>query len=203
VRFICPKCKGEFFDRVKYCPECGFDFTAGLRRCPRCRSQVPVDSKTCPECQLNFEQWELLLPRLIILGAVGLIVIFVGVFPFIWKVTPWLHDKGVTVEGKLMSEVEGMAMVPLFIHWKTGERYIKVSAEKSGYGESTDYMNKLIPLPPQVVFHYDMPLGEKVWIIRRVRGSDDNEWVQIGRWIESDKPWKYGWIHASNLKVIE
>lgn len=200
VAFKCPKCSTEFYDRVKYCPECGFDFTAGLKRCPKCRSQIPLDSKQCPECGLDFERWAILLPRIILIGALAIIVFFALVFPWLWRSSPWMHDKAFTRDGQLMSDVGGMPMVPLFIHWKTGERYIVKSAEASGSLSSTDYMNNLIPLPPEVVFHYDMQMGEKVWIIRRKSGTTQ-EWVLVGRWIEG--PDKYGWIHSSNVSVID
>ena len=163
---------------------------------------MPVDSKTCPTCRLDFEQWAFLVPKIVVFGSLILVAFIAVVSPWIWKVSPWLHDKGTVTEGKLMSDVDAQPMVPLFIHWKTGERYIVISAEQSGGGGSTDYMNNLVPLPPQVVFHYDIPVGEKVWIIGRQRGSDDNEWVRIGRWISSGKPWKYGWVHASSVEAM-
>ena len=203
MSYQCPKCKHEFYDRLKFCPECGFDFTVGQRRCPKCRNQVPKDSKTCPECGLDFERWAFLVPRIIVFGSLGLLLIIAIVFPWIWKVAPWLHDKGTTIEGKLISEVGSQAMVPLFINWRTGERYIVVSAEQSGYPGGTAYMNNLIPLPPEVVFHYDMPLGEKVWIIRRAHGTDGNDWIQVGRWMTHGKPDKYGWVHATNIRAEE
>lgn len=200
MAFKCPKCSAEFFDRLKYCPECGFDFTAGQKRCPKCRSQVPLDSEDCPECGLNFEQWAFMVPRLVVFGTLSLILFLILFFPLFWKVTPWVHDKGVITEGIAMTEVDGMPMVPLFIHWKSGDRYIKKSSERREYGENLDYMNQLVPLPPEVVFHYDMPTREEVWIIRRVRGQD-HEWVQVGRW--KDGPDKYGWVHSSSVAAVE
>ena len=201
MSYTCPKCKTEFYDRLKYCPECGFDFTAALKRCPKCRNHVPAENLTCPECGLNFEQFSFLIPRVVVFGTVGLIVVFALIFPWLWKASPWMHDKGGTVSGQVMSEVDGFPMVPLFIHWKSGERYIEKSREMGGLYSDTSYMNKLIPLPPEVVFHYDIPVGEKVWIIRRIKGTNHN-WVQIGRWVDKKNPAKYGWIHESDIETI-
>jgi hypothetical protein len=203
MAFTCPKCGDQFYDRLKFCPKCGFDFTAAQKRCPKCRSQVPVDSKTCPVCKLDFEQWAFLVPRLIVFGSLALIIVL-GVFgPILWKISPWPHDKGLTQEGYLVTDVNGKATVPLFINWKTGERYIVLSKEQRPSSSDTSYMNNLVPLPPQVVFHYDMPLGEKVWIVRRMKGTDNNVWLQIGRWDRQGKPDKYGWVHVTNIKVDE
>jgi predicted nucleic acid-binding Zn ribbon protein len=200
MAFTCPKCSAEFYDRVKFCPECGFDFTAGLKRCPKCHHQVPIDSKMCPECGLDFERWSILLPRLILIGILAVVVLFALVWPWFWRSSPCLHDKAITKGGQVVSEVAGVPMVPLFIHWKTGERYIEKSAEQSGCYGSTDYMNNLIPLPPEVVFHYDMPMGEHVWVIRRTSGITQ-DWLLVGRWIKG--PDKYGWIHESDVKVAD
>jgi hypothetical protein len=201
----CPKCKHELYERLQFCPECGFNFTAALKRCPKCRNNVPRDSKVCPECGLNFEQYSFFVPRLIVFGSLTIIIVSVLIAPWIWKVAPWLHDKGAISSGKLMTEAGQDAKVPLFIKWQSGERYIEISNERSGVGKNsgTDYMNNLVPLPPEVVFHYDMPVGEKVWIIKRQDSSDGNEWVYVGRWVEHGKPGKYGWVHDSNIKVIE
>jgi len=199
--FTCPKCGTDFYERLKYCPECGFDFTAGQKRCPRCRSQVYREAEICPVCGLDFEKWAFLVPRLVLSGILLLALIIVLVFPWVWKSRPWLHDKGVITEGQLRSEVEGEMRVPMFIHWKTGEKYIAKSAEASGLGYSTDYMNNLIPLPPAVVFHYDIPIGERVWIIRRLRSGATAEWVKIGRWGRDHD--KYGWVHNTNIRAEE
>jgi hypothetical protein len=201
MAFSCPKCGVEFYDRLKYCPDCGCDFTSALKKCPRCRSQILHDLKDCPECHFDFEKWAFLLPKIIVLSALALLIISAIVGPLIWKNTPWLHDTATIQEGYLVSEVGGQALVPLFINWKTGERYIEVAKEHRGGVSDTEYMNNLVPLPPSVVFHYEMQLGEKVWIIQRVKGSGTNEWARIGRWMAWGKPYKFGWVHATNLKV--
>jgi len=201
MAFVCPKCKAEYYDRVKYCPECGFDFTAGQKRCPKCHQQVPIDSLTCPECGLDFERYAFFVPRLVVFSSLALLVFLIAIFPWIWKASPFLHDKGTIVEGQLRSDIEGQSLVPSFIHWKSGERYIDQSREASGYGGQTDYMNNLVPLPPEVIFHYDIPVGEKVWIIRRTGGSDAHEWLQVGRWTDGHD--KYGWVHATNIRPEE
>ena len=201
MAFKCPKCEAEFYDRLKYCPECGFDFTRGQKRCPKCRQQIDVDSEICPECGLDFEQWSYFVPRLVVFSIAGLVLIIILVFPLIWKSAPLLHDKGIIQEGQLMSDVAGQAMVPMFIHWGTGERYIAKAAENAGYGVNTDFMDNLIPLPPEVIFHYDLYPGERVWIIQRKKGTS-TDWVRIGRWGER-KHDKYGWVHATNIRALE
>jgi hypothetical protein len=201
MAFTCPKCKAEFFDRLKYCPECGFDFTAGQKRCPRCREMVAIDSETCPECGLDFEKFAFFVPRVVIFGSLAVIIAIILIGPWVWRSAPAFHDKGRIIEGRLVSEVDEQRMVPLFIHWRTGERYISESSRAMEYGSSTEYMNELIPLPPEVVFHYDMPVGERVWIIRRLTAGATTEWVQIGRWSNGND--KYGWVHASNIEVLE
>jgi RNA polymerase subunit RPABC4/transcription elongation factor Spt4 len=203
MTYECPKCHYELYERLKYCPECGFDFTVGQKKCPKCRMLVSVDSPKCPQCGLDFEKWAFMVPRVIALSIVAIILVLAGFGPIVWKSQPWLHDKGKITEGMLLSEVGGTAMIPMFINWKTGERYILVSAEQSNYGGNTEYMNNLIPLPPEVVFHYDIPLGEEVWIIRRANGNGNNVWLQVGRWGQRGKPWKYGWVHAGNIQPIE
>ncbi len=200
MTFKCPKCGEEFYDRLKYCPECGFDFTAGQKRCPKCREHVAVDSEICPSCGLDFEKWAFMVPRVIFFSILAVVLIIVLVFPWVWKVSPGLHDKGIITDGQLRSDLQGQALVPMFINWRTGERYIEESMNLAGYGYDTDYMNNLIPLPPGIVFHYDMPMGERVWIIRRTKGAT-SEWLQVGRWGRNHD--KYGWIHESNLKVEE
>ena len=200
MAYICPKCETEFFDRIKYCPDCGFDFTAALKKCPKCRSQVPVKSETCPECGLDFEKYAFLIPRLVVFGSLTIVILIVLVFPWIWKASPWMHDKGKITDGFVMTEADNERLVPLFIHWKSGERYIEAGAELAGYRANTDYMDKLLPLPPEIVFHYDMRIGEKVWIIRRIR-SFNHEWVQIGRWNRGND--RYGWVHSGNIEVPE
>jgi RNA polymerase subunit RPABC4/transcription elongation factor Spt4 len=200
MSFKCPKCGAEFYERIRYCPECGLDFDLGQKKCPRCRERVAVDSNICPQCGLDFEKYAFLMPKLILLGILIVAVAAILLFPVIWKSTPWLHDKGIISEGALRTEVGGVAMVPLFINWRTGEKYISKSAEASHYGESTDYMDQLVPLPPPVVFHYDIPVGERVWIISRVNGIT-SDWVHIGRWVNGHD--KYGWVHSSNVTVEE
>lgn len=196
MAYTCPKCEAEFYDRLKYCPECGFDFTAGQKRCPKCREQIALDSKICPACGLDFEQWAYFVPRMILTLIVLVIVLSVLVFPLVWKTSPWLHDKGTIVEGQLQGDVDGQWMIPMFIHWGSGERYIEKSLEYVKYGSDTDYLSNLIPLPPEVVFHYDLPIGERVWIIQRKHGAT-TDWVRIGRW-EQDNG-KFGWVHTSNI----
>jgi hypothetical protein len=61
-------------------------------------------------------------------------------------------------------------------------------------------MNNLVPLPPAIIFHYDIPVGERVWIIQRANGTA-SDWVRIGRWVNGHD--KYGWIHSSNIMVEE
>jgi hypothetical protein len=201
MAFTCPKCSTEFFDRLKYCPECGFDFTAALKRCPKCRHHVPVDSRTCPECGLDFEKFSFIVPKVVVFGSLAVIIIFAAFFPWIWKVSPWMHDKGVISDGYVMTDVGGFPMVPMFIHWKSGERYIEKSKKLGGLSRDTSYMNELLPLPPEVVFHFDIPVGEKVWIIRRVNGPSQT-WLQIGRWMRGRNHARYGWIHESDVQVI-
>ncbi len=200
MAFTCPKCDVEFFDRLKYCPECGFDFTAGQKRCPKCREHVAIDSETCPECGLDFEKYAFFIPKLIVFSALGVIIIILLIGPWIWKVNPALHDTGVIVEGRLLSEVDEQRMVPLFLQWKSGERYLDEASRATAYGSSTEYMDELLPLPPEVVYHYDIPVGEKVWIIRRVSGAS-TPWLQVGRWTSGHD--KYGWVHVSNIEVDE
>lgn len=198
MAFKCPKCEAEFYDRLKYCPECGFDFTAGQKRCPKCREQVAKESNICPACGLDFEQWAYFVPRMVATLVVVSILVIILIFPLVWKVAPWLHDKGIITEGGLRSNVGGQAMVPLFIHWGTGERYIKLSSERGNYIGDTDYINNLIPLPREVVYHYDILAGEKVWIIQR-RHGESVDWVRIGRWGRGND--KYGWVHADNIRA--
>jgi len=200
MSFICPKCNVEFFDRLKYCPECGFDFTSGQKRCPKCRQHVPIDSETCPECGLNFEKYAFFIPKLIIISTLTVIIVVSLVGPRIWKSNPAFHDKGVVVEGLLISDIDEQRMIPLFLQWKSGERYIDEASMTAAYGSSTEYMDELIPLPPGIVFHYDVPVGERVWIIRRVTGPSA-EWLQVGRWTSGHD--RYGWVHVSNVDVIE
>lgn len=196
MAFECPKCGAEFHERLKYCPECGFDFTAGQKKCPRCKERVDIDAEICPECGLDFERYAFFMPRIIVFGTAGVVIILMLIWPWVWRSTPWLHDKGFISEGQLRSEVGGQTMAPLFINWKTGERFIEKSAEASGYSYTTDYMNNLVPLPPAVIFHYDVPIGEKVWIIRRANGIT-SDWVQVGRWVDGHD--KYGWVHSTNI----
>ena len=199
--FTCPKCSAEFFDRLKYCPDCGFDFSAAQKRCPKCRSHIHVDSKTCPECGLDFEQWSYFVPRLVVFGSLAILIAIIVVSPWVWKAAPWLHDKASISDGFLRSDIQGQGLVPLFIHWKTGEHYIQISREHGGLDNTLNYMNQLVPLPPAVVFHWDISAGERVWIIRWVHEPGGERWAQVGRWREG--PAKYGWVHETNLKVEE
>lgn len=195
----CPKCSAEYFEILRFCPDCGFDFSSGVKKCPKCRAMVPVNSGICHECGLDFEKYSFLVPRIIVFGLLGLILIFIIFTPWFWQKSPWLHDKGVISEGLLRSSVEGISMIPMFLEWQSGERYIELSRRESM--GSTEYMDQLIPLPPAVVFHYDINVSEKVWIIRRV-SHGENTWLLIGRF-RANRHDKYGWIHASNLSVVD
>jgi len=199
--YKCPKCSDEIYDRVRFCPKCGLDFTAALRKCPKCRSQVPKESKDCPECGLNFEQWEFLFPKIIVFGSLIIVIAGVIIFPYIWRMTPFFHPKAVITSGFLSSDVSGTGLVPLFLDWRTGERYLILSAKRSGITDPTEYMYNLVPLPPEIAFHYDIQTGEKVYVLGRHAGSGTNEWIEIGRY--TDKPIKTGWVHSSNIKILQ
>jgi len=201
MSFTCPKCDAESFDRLKYCPDCGFDFSAAQKKCPRCRSLIHVDEKICPECDLDFEQYSYFIPRLVVFSIVGLLILILVVSPWVWKMSPGLHAKGEITDGYLRSGLQGQALVPMFIHWRSGVRYIYQSRQESGFGDGSDYMNQLIPLPPEVVFHYDVPAGERVWIIRWKKDTEGQKWAQVGRWRVG--PDKYGWVHETNLRIEE
>jgi hypothetical protein len=200
MTYICPKCSEEFYDRLKYCPSCGFDFTTAQKKCPKCHSQVPVDSAVCPECGLDFEQYSYLVPKIVVFGLIGLAAVILLVTPWVWKAVPWMHDKGEIREGFLRSESQVSPEVPMFLEWQSGERYIEIARKGGGNISNTDYMMELVPLPPAVVFHYDLPLGEKVWIIRRKKYGE-NDWVLVGRYAVQQG--KYGWVHGSNLNVTD
>jgi len=200
MSFKCPKCEYEIYERVKFCPECGFDFTSGQKRCPRCRQQIDINSEICPSCGLDFEKWSFMVPRMVALGVLILLVALIFLFPIFWKSTPWLHKKGIISEGYLRSNLEGSGLVPMFIHYKTGERLIEQSRSNSGYYDDTSYIEELIPLPEQVIFHYDIPIGETVWIIERETDAT-SEWIRIGRYGRDFD--KYGWVHESNIRVID
>lgn len=68
-KLICPTCKAEIEENMKFCPNCGANVeelkkaekAQETNRCLKCGKEVPTGTKFCPSCGTNLENGNLVL----------------------------------------------------------------------------------------------------------------------------------------------